>query len=123
MDRPVGMPEAGWIYNGSGYLVKRAKHPITGRLCYQLQHRFFLEEYLGRKLESHENVHHINGVRDDNRLENLELWSTKQPQGQRILDKLDWAREIIAKYQDEQNLHAKLGTSSVRIDTESTEDK
>lgn len=61
-----------------------------------------MEEYLGRPLEAKENVHHINGVRNDNRIENLELWSTSQPAGQRAIDKLDWAREIIAKYAPEE---------------------
>jgi len=61
-----------------------------------------MEEHLGRKLESHENVHHINGVRNDNRLENLELWSTSQPVGQRVEDKIKWAYEIIKLYGDKE---------------------
>jgi hypothetical protein len=57
-----------------------------------------MAELLGRPLLPGEEVHHRNGVRDDNRPSNLELWSTSQPPGQRVEDKIAWAVDLLDEY-------------------------
>jgi hypothetical protein len=94
--RAIRVRTGGWQLNSDGYSRRSIK--VNGRQITILQHREVMEETLGRKLLPGENVHHINGVRHDNRPENLELWSKAQPAGQRIADKLAWADEMIALY-------------------------
>jgi len=50
------------------------------------EHRYVLEQKIGRKLQKHESAHHINGIRHDNRAENLELWVGPIRYGQRAAD-------------------------------------
>jgi hypothetical protein len=94
-DAPLRAPKGTGHINKDGYRIVYLS-PEHG---YQFEHRVVMAGVLGRELYSHENVHHKNGQRADNRIENLELWSTSQPSGQRIEDKLAWAHEFIALYE------------------------
>lgn len=80
-------------------------HMPDDRLVVVQEHRIVMEQSLGRPLQVSEEVHHKNGVRNDNRLANLELWSTSQPAGQRAVDKVAWAKELLALYEPEALAH------------------
>lgn len=79
-------------------MVRVPEHPRAGRSAYVFEHILVAEEILGRHLFQEESIHHINGVRDDNRPENLELWTRPQPSGIRVSDAIDWARSIYERY-------------------------
>ena len=85
-----------YLHDNPKWRIDKYGYVVAGKG--RSQHREVMETYLGRKLFSHETVHHKNGVRHDNRVANLELWSTSQPSGQRVEDKLRWAKEFLEQY-------------------------
>ena len=75
------------INHSSGYVQEKQ----GGK--WSMQHRIVMERAIGRKIRESERVHHKNGERDDNRPENLELWTgvgtnKKDPHGVRLVDKV-----------------------------------
>lgn len=88
----------GRTVSSKGYIMVRVDDTTARGWHYEPEHRVVMAAILGRQLHQDENVHHINGIRDDNRPENLELWTTSQPSGQRVADKIRYALEIIERY-------------------------
>lgn len=100
--RLVGPSNPGWkggkTTDTNGYVVINGPKINGFHPRRRLEHRLVMERHLLRKLKRHETVHHKNGIRSDNRLRNLELWSSWHPPGQRVSDLISWSKRILRLY-------------------------
>ena len=97
--QPVAKRGEGTVRCTDGYrFVQSIDDPYYPGECIG-QHRLVMAHHLERRLLPGESVHHRNGDRLDNRLSNLELWSESQPSGQRVEDKVAWAKELLSIYE------------------------
>jgi hypothetical protein len=70
--------KGGKIKTKFGYIrFHQPEHPHSDRQGYIFEHIIMMEKHIGRYLNSDEIVHHINGIKDDNRIENLKLMTDR----------------------------------------------
>lgn len=87
--------------DAGGYIRIRTGHDDTGKPIRIMEHRVVMEKFLNRALLDSETVHHKNGIRTDNRLENLELKAAYHGSGQSIPDLVTWAEDVLKRYAPE----------------------
>ena len=94
-----GNYRGGTTTDSNGYRSVMVKsHPDGDRDGYVKEHRFVMEAHMGRYLTKDESVHHKNGIRNDNRLENLELMKRFHGAGQSIPDLISHAEDVLFHY-------------------------
>jgi len=80
-------------------MVYAYKHPNSKKGTVA-EHVLVMTKILGRPLRKGEQIHHKNGIKTDNRPENLELWTKQHPSGQRVSDLIVFASRILSDYSD-----------------------
>lgn len=93
---PDQVPTRNRYKNGYWRVVIPGKNGGPSREVFE--HRYVMEQHLGRPLLPAETVHHVDGDRGNNSLGNLELFSSRHGPGQRVIDKIDFAIEMLRLY-------------------------
>ena len=105
----------GFLHHGYWVVgVPKDLRRLVGGAAKVGEHRLVMARHLGRPLLPDEVVHHRNGVRTDNRIENLELWSTAHPKGQRVEDLVTFGVEMLSLYAPEIGKWAARRTGTTR---------
>ena len=97
--RPKRKQGEGHLKKNGYRVINRKGHPnACDAKGWIYEHVVVMSEHLGRPLAKGEAVHHINGIKHDNRIENLELWHRSHPPGQRVDDKIAWCIDFLGQY-------------------------
>jgi len=91
-----------------GYiLLRKPEHPNADKSKYVPEHVYVMSEHIGRPLRKGEQIHHRNGIRDDNSIDNLELCTRNtHHSGQKVSDLIDFCEDFLFQY-DKKSLSEK----------------
>jgi len=79
-----------WTRKDGYVLVLKHGHPMARPSGYILEHRYLMSKHLRRTLDKNEIVHHINGIKNDNRIKNLKILSASKHTSLHCNKKLKW---------------------------------
>ncbi len=92
-----GSWKGGRIRRGKYISIKIPTHPMSDKSGYIKEHILVMEKYLGRYLTKDERVHHINGIKDDNRIENLKLMTQGEHSSFHRKEELKHGKKLFGK--------------------------